>query len=65
MTLQQLLEITVTSKDKDNNDIEVSPDFRVAVQQDVDGGIHFIIHPYGHNGETLDFLVIGNELKQQ
>ena len=63
MTLQQLLETTVTSQDKDGNEVEVSPDFRVAVQQVKDGGLHFIIHPDGHNGETLDFVVTGNELK--
>lgn len=62
MTLQQLLETTVSSEDKDGNKVEVSPEFRVAVQQVKDGGLHFIIHPYGHNGETLDFVVHGNEL---
>lgn len=63
MTLQQLLETTVTSADKDDNPVEVSPQFLVSVQQVKDGGIHFIIHPFGFNGETLDFVVNGNELK--
>jgi len=63
MTLQQLLETTVASKDKDGNPVEISPDFRVAVQQVKNGGLHFIIHPDGHSGGTLDFVVRGNELK--
>ena len=63
MTLQQLLETTVTSENKEGSKVEVSPDFRVAVQQVKGGGIHFIIHPDGHAGETLDFVVTGNELK--
>lgn len=63
MTLQQLLETLVTTQDKDGNTVEVSPDFRVAVQQVKNGGLHFIIHPDGHNGETLDFVVRGNELE--
>lgn len=63
MTLQQLLETTVVSKNKDGNEIQVSPDFRVAVQGERDGGVHIIVHPHGHNGETLDFVVSGNELK--
>lgn len=63
MTLQQLLETTVTSENKDGQPVEISPDFRVAVQQVKSGGLHFIIHPQGHNGETLDFIVRGNELE--
>lgn len=62
MTLQQLLETTVSSQDKNGNKVEVSPDFRVAVQQVKDSGLNFIIHPDGHSGETLGFVVIGNEL---
>ena len=63
ITLQQLLETTVTGQNKDGAVVKFSPDFRVAVQQVKDGGIHFLIHPDGHNGETLDFIVTGNELK--
>ena len=63
MTLQQLLATNVTSKDKDGNKIQVSPSFRVAVQGERDGGLHFILHPAGHSGETLDFVVRGNELE--
>ena len=64
MTLEDLLSTTVPCKDKDGNDIEISPDFRVAIQgRPYDGGIHFIIHPFGHSGETLDFVVTGNTLR--
>lgn len=63
MTLQKLLETLVEGADKDGNPVQYSPDFRVAVQQVKDGGLHFIIHPQDHNGETLDFIVRGNELE--
>lgn len=63
MTLQKLLETLVDGTDKDGNTVQYSPDFRVAVQQVKNGGLHFIIHPQGHNGETLDFIVRGNELE--
>jgi len=63
MTLQQLLETTVISQDKDGNNVEVSPDFRVSVQKVINGGLHFIIHPSGHDGETLDFVVTGNTVE--
>ncbi len=65
MTLQQLLGTLVTTQDKEGKDVQISPEFRVAVQQvvrDEGGGIHFIIHANGYNSETLDFLVVGNEL---
>lgn len=64
MTLEELLSTTVPAKDKDGNDIEISPDFRIAIQgYPFDGGIHFIVHPFGHSGETLDFVVTGNTLR--
>lgn len=43
--------------------ISYSPDFRVAVQRIGEGGVHIIIHANGHNSETLDYIVSGNELK--
>lgn len=58
MTLEDLLKTKVKIDDK-----EITPEFRVAVQSETDKGIHFIIHPIGHNGTTLDFIVKGNELK--
>lgn len=44
--------------------IDVRPDFRVAVQGPRAGGLHFIIHPNGHDGETLDFVAVGDTLKR-
>lgn len=66
MTLEDLLRTKVKGKDKDENEVEYSPEFRVAVQS-LEGngefkGVHILIHPNGHNGETLDFLVNRNEL---
>lgn len=43
--------------------ISYSPEFRVAVQQIGEGGVHIIIHADGHSSDTLDFIVSGNELK--
>ncbi len=63
MSLENLLRMKVAAKDKDNNPVEVSPDFRVAVQGRRDGGIHFLIHADGHNSDTLDFVVTGNALE--
>ncbi len=63
LTLEDLLRMKVPAKDKDQNDIQMSPDFRVAVQRENDQGVHFIIHPIDHNGETIDFVVKGNHLQ--
>ena len=68
MTLEDLLRMTVKGKNSvTKQDIEYHPDFRVAVQSDsaVAGGnkgVHIIIHANGHNSETMDFIVTGNEL---
>lgn len=63
-TLEDLLRVKVQSEDKDGNPIEVSPDFSVAVQRaDPSGdGVHIVIHPHGHNGDTLDLLVNGDHI---
>ena len=62
-TLQELLETKVTSKNIDGDTSpEFSPDFRVAVQAIHDDGVHIIIHPMSHNGETLDLMVRGNTI---
>lgn len=62
MNLQQLLSMKVPAKDKDDNDIEISPEFRVAVQSIMPNGVHIIIHADGHNSDTLDFIVMENDL---
>lgn len=43
-------------------EVDLTPDFRVAVQTIQDEGIHFIIHPLSHSGDTLDFIVKHNRL---
>lgn len=64
--LEDLLRTKIQAKDKDGNEIEISPEFLVKVQS-LEGngefkGVHIMIHPNGHSGDTLDFLVNGNEL---
>ena len=62
-TLQELLEMKVTTTNLDGaTSPEFSPDFRVAVQAIHEDGVHIIVHPMNHNGDTLDFLVRGNIL---
>ena len=41
-----------------------SPDFRVAVQSVREDGVHIIVHAEGHDSDTMDFLVRGNELAE-
>lgn len=62
MNLQQLLSMKVVAKDKDDNEIEISPEFRVAVQSIMSNGVHIIIHADGHNSDTLDLVVMGNDI---
>lgn len=62
-TLETLLQMTVPAKDKGGNDIRITPEFRVAVQHITESGCpRIIIHANGHNSDTLDFVVDGNEL---
>lgn len=62
-TLEELLRMKVTINTTDGNTTpEFSPDFRVAVQNIHHDGVHIIVHPLGHNGETLDLFVRGNQL---
>lgn len=62
-TLEELLKMKVTTTASDGNTTpEFSPDFRLAVQNIHHDGVHIIIHPFGHNGDTLDFFVRGNQL---
>lgn len=63
MKLEQLLRTMVPAQNFDGDDIEISPEFRVAVQSITPDGVHIIIHANGHNSDTLDFIVSGNELK--
>ncbi len=65
-TLETLLKMTVAAKNSVTGaTVMVSPGFIVSVQRELpDGGVHFIIHPDGYNGDTLDFVVNGNELEQ-
>jgi len=43
-------------------DTQMTPDFRIAVQEIDSGGVRVIIHSSGHDSDTLDFIVIGNKL---
>lgn len=61
-SLEELLRMTVPAKDKDGNDIEITPEFRVSVQRLTEDGLHFIIHANDHNGDTLDYIVDGDTL---
>ena len=62
-TLQDLLSMKIDAENPLNGEpIQLTPDFRVAVQGERDGGVHFIIHPNGHNGDTLDFVAKGDKL---
>ena len=63
MTLEDLLRtkkkcINGVSK----REVEVPLTFVVDIGQEREDGLHFYIHPADENGETLDFLVKGNEL---
>jgi hypothetical protein len=58
MTLEQLLKMKV-GEGKDEKPVV---EFRVKVQNTFDRGVHFIIHPEGVDGETIDFMVSDNLL---
>lgn len=63
MTLEDLLRMEIKGKNSiSGDDISYPPEFRVSIQKKTTDGVHFIIHANGHNSETLDFLVRGNEL---
>lgn len=65
MTLEDLLRVTVdVYSPVQKAEVAVLPDHVVSVQSFKDGGVHFIIHPNGYDGETLDFIVRGNTLEQ-
>lgn len=63
MTLEDLLRtkkkgVSPVSK----KEVEVPLTFVVDIGQEREDGVHFYIHPAHENGETLDFIVKGNEL---
>jgi len=68
ITLQELLLMKVPAKDKDGNDITISPEFCMKVQpgylddDSPNDEVHVIVHAVGHSSDTLDFIVKGNEL---
>jgi hypothetical protein len=64
LTLEELLKTKVKDDFNEKKDVQFVPDFRVAVQNTTAEGVHFIIHPFGYDGDTLDFIVKGNVLKQ-
>ena len=62
-TIEELLRMKVTATTSEGNSTpEFSPDFRVAVQNIHHDGVHIIVHPLGHDGDTLDLFVRGNQL---
>lgn len=65
MSLEKLLRMEIKGTSPiTGEDISYPPEFRVAVQNKTDEGVHIIIHANGHNSDTLDFLVRENELIQ-
>ena len=67
-TIEELLSMKVKGKNgvlKEQGkpcEVEVSPEFRVAVQNITDEGVHIIIHANGHNSDTIDLLVKDNKV---
>ncbi len=57
-TLEQLLKTKVRLR----NQSEVTPDFRISVQSEKEGGMHILVHAFGHAGDALDFVVKENSL---
>lgn len=64
MTLEELLRMTVPVGPGcvAPEGTPMSPEFRVAVQHVAEDAVHIIVHANGHDSETLDFEVRGNEL---
>lgn len=61
--------MTVESEDKDGNKIQITPQFRLSVQNlhwtnGGDDAVHFIIHANGYNSETLDYVVYGDNVTE-
>lgn len=64
MTLEDLLRMKVKIERADGASVEISPEFRVAVQEIDSGSVRIIIHASGYDSTTLDFRVRDNELTQ-
>ena len=45
-----------------NEDVMVTPEFRIAVQRTRDTGVQFIVHANGYDSNTLGFVLRGNKL---
>lgn len=65
MTLEDLLRMTVPVGPGcvAPEGTPMSPEFRIAVQEITDIDVRIIVHPLGHNGETLDLRVTGNTVQ--
>jgi len=65
-TLEELLRMQVPVGPGCMNppDTLMSPDFRIAVQEITSDGVRVIIHASGHDSDTLDFIVKGNDLEK-
>jgi len=61
-TLEELLKMKVKTENFKGEEVEITPDFRIAVQSTHVDGTHIIVHPLNHNGDTLDFVVKDNTL---
>lgn len=57
MSLEELLRMKVQSKRLDGSPVGVSPDFRIAVQEETENGVRVIVHADGYDSETLDLIV--------
>lgn len=64
MTLEDLLKMKMRLISPDSGERVPAPvTFVVNVQEERQDGVHFIIHPVCQPGDTLDFVVNGNDLK--
>jgi len=62
-TLEDLLRTTYVDQNTlSKKAIEVTPDFRVAVQRITPSGVHFIIHAASYDSDTLDFVAVDDGL---
>lgn len=63
-TLEQLLRMTVPVPAGciAPEGTPISPEFRVSVQNIFDESVRIIIHANGHDSDTLDFRVQGNQI---
>ena len=41
---------------------QMSPEFRLSIQEITDDGVRFIIHAHGHDSHTMEFIVQDNSL---